>query len=250
MTSEHYTVTRANDRLSITLDRPSVSNAFPEASVVSLTETIRDIEQGDATTVVIDARGDQFSVGADIHDLNPDTPDDARSLSDTYADLVASIRECPLPVIVSVQGRAFGFGFLLALGGDFVVADSRATFAVPEARLGIPISGYAIELLPQLIGERRARDWLFTGRDIPATEAHNAGFVTRLADKADLTEVTAKLVTAVERSSSDTLAILKDRLSDPAIGAETQSLRTAAADAMEYAFTDGDARERLEELRQ
>ncbi len=52
------------------------------------------------------------------------------------------------PVIAAVNGYAFGGGFELALAADFIVCADNASFALPEAKLGIvPDSGGVLRLL-------------------------------------------------------------------------------------------------------
>ena len=249
MTADHHTLSTDGERVTLTLDRPEAYNAVPVASVEALAETVADLDRTDGSVVVVRGAGDHFSVGADLDDLNPEDDVDARALSETYVDLTLAVRECPLPVVAVVQGRALGFGFLLALAADVVVATADATFAVPEVRLGIPISGLAVTLLPRLVGERRARDWLFTGRDVPAEEALSAGFASRTAPPEDLDEAVTDLVSTLEANSGHTLAALKRRLADPVSSPDVATLRDEAADAMARAFDEGDARDRLDEFR-
>lgn len=243
--AEDIVVTTDAGRVTVTLDRPEAYNAFPADGVRALANTFEALDTDDGEVVVVRGAGAHFSVGADIDDLDGVEAAEARDLSETYADLVAAVRTCPLPVVAAVQGRALGFGFLLALAADLVVATADATFAVPEARLGIPVSGFAVTLLPRLIGERRARDWLFTGRDVDATEAEAAGFVSRTAPPGDLDGAVTAVTDTLRKSSGDALAELKRRLGEPAPQADVEALRADAADAMERAFAEGDANDRL-----
>ena len=249
MTDAHHTVTTDGERVTVTLDRPDAYNALPVASVEALVDTVADLDRTDGSVVVVRGAGEHFSVGADLDDLDPADDAEARALSETYVDLTLAVRECPLPVVAAVQGRSLGFGFLLALAADLVVATEEATLAVPEARLGIPISGLAVTLLPRLVGERRARDWLLTGRDVPAEEALSAGFVSRTAAADDLDDAVTDLAATLEGNSSHTVATLKRRLGAPVPPADVSTLRDEAADAMARAFDDGDARVRLDEFR-
>ncbi|MFC5973545.1 enoyl-CoA hydratase/isomerase family protein [Halomarina salina] len=249
MTDAHHAVTTDGEQVTVTLDRPGAYNALPVDAVDALVDAIRDLDRTDGSVVVVRGAGDHFSVGADLDDLDPADDAEARALSETYVDLTLAVRECPLPVVAAVQGRALGFGFLLALAADLVVATEDATFAVPEVRLGIPISGLAVALLPRLVGERRARDWLLTGRDVSAAEALSAGFVSRTAASDDLDEAVADLTNTLEANSGHTIAALKRRLGAPVPSADVSTLREEAADAMARAFDDGDARGRLDEFR-
>lgn len=242
MDDEHLVVEQGADRLDVWLDRPEKLNALPASSVESLADTFAAVTTDTTPVVVVRGRGDHFSVGADLAELEPETASERRATATRYMDLVASVRECPAPVVAGVQGRAIGAGFLLALAADFVVARPEATFSIPEVGLGMPVSGFATSLLPTLVGEHVARDWLFTGRDVDAAEAADVGFVSRLT--ATLDDELDDLVATLAANSSSAIAMLKSRMAPPA--ADVDDVREAEAEAMERAFTDGDAHERIE----
>lgn len=87
-------------------------------------------------------------MGVDLSDLAPEAVEDPETLAQGVEDLVLALRECPLPVVVRVHGRAVGAGFLMCLGADLVIASEDAAFSLPEADLGIPVAGFAATLLP------------------------------------------------------------------------------------------------------
>lgn len=230
----------------IRLSRPGRGNALPTASVTDLTELFDSVTGADGDAVVLTGAGDDFCMGSDLGDLGGDAVDDPEALATSMKRLVLSVRECPLPVVAAVQGRALGTGFLLCLGADAVVAAEDATLALPEANLGIPVAGFASVLLPGVVGENRAREWLFTGKDLEATQAADAGFVTRLAAPAELDATADELLADLAGSSTGAVAALKYRMAGvtPLDGDE---LRTAERAAMRTAYEDGDALERIGE---
>lgn len=245
---DHVTVESGSERIVLTLDRPEKANALPRSTVATLTDAFASVEPDDASVVVVRGRGTHFSVGADLTELDPNGEAERRAVATAYSDLVVAIRACPLPVVAAVRGRAVGAGFLLALAADFVVATAEATFSAPEVQLGLPIAGFTTAVLPAITGEHVARDWLFTGRDIPCREAYRAGFVSRVAEEIPLDEVVDSLVKTLMRNSSTAIASLKDRMAEPVRDPET--LRETEAGAMERAFREGDASERINELLQ
>lgn len=231
----------------VRLARPEKRNALPMETVGALGVLFDSVTQDDGSAIVVTARGEDFSLGADIADLAPEELSDPTRLAVQVQDLVIALRECPLPVVAGVQGRAYGAGFLLCLGSDLVVASENATFAIPEADLGIPVAGFTTTLLPRLIGERRARAWLFTGADVEADAAAEAGFVTEIATPEALSATLDELLEDIVGSSDTAIAALKAQLAP----IETPTRQEARADeqaAMRSAYEDGDAPERIRRL--
>ncbi|MCD2203387.1 enoyl-CoA hydratase/isomerase family protein [Halobacterium sp. KA-6] len=231
----------------VQLARPEKRNALPMETICVLSELFESVKPDDGSAIVITAFGEDFSLGADISDLNPAELSDPATLAEQAQSLVASLRDCPLPVVVGVQGRAYGAGFLICLGADLVVASNDATFAIPEASLGIPVAGFTTTLLPQLVGERRAREWLFTGADIGAKEAAAAGFVTETAPPDNLDASLNSLLKNIGESSSTAITALKAQLAP--VGTPTrEQIQADEQAAMRLAYEDGDASKRIQQL--
>lgn len=229
----------------VRLSRPAKLNALPNATVDALADFFQRAVRDDADVVTVQADGDDFCVGADMAELDqPEMTDYAESAA-RMQRLVDGIRNCPTPVVAGVQGRAFGAGFLLCLGVDIVVASDDAVFALPEAGLGLPVAGYASTLLPRLIGERHARDWLFTGRTVDVEEAVRAGFVTRAVDRGALGDEVCDVVNELASNSGHAIAVLKDHMASPTPSRDAIEVRECERTAMRDAFEEGDARDRI-----
>ena len=82
-----------------------------------------------------------------------------------------------VPVIVAVEGQAFGFGFGLTAQADYAVAAENAVFSLPEMSHGLPpliIFSYLFRFVPY----KRAFELAVTSRQISAQEAADAGILT------------------------------------------------------------------------
>ena len=77
---------------------------------------------------------------------------------------LALAREIDKPVIAAVNGAAYGGGCETALICDFIYASSTARFALTEITLGIIPGAMGTQNLPNAVGERRAKEIIFTGR--------------------------------------------------------------------------------------
>lgn len=186
----------------ITLNRPEVLNAQNNQlrrEFVQALERARDDD--DVYVIVITGAGDRaFSAGADISEFPTLTPADhlKRRGVRTHYDL---IREIPKPVIAMVNGFALGGGCEITLACDIVVASDNAQFGQPEIRVGIIPGGGGTQVLPRLIGEKKAKELVFTGRSISAQEALQLGLINQVVPREQLRETVEKFVgVLLERS--------------------------------------------------
>src|SRR5262249_4044426 len=90
-----------------------------------------------------------------------------------------AIEALPLPCVALVHGAAIGPGCEIAAARDFIVATPDAIVRTREAQRG---TVGATQRLPRILGKRLAKDLMFTGRDLSAEEARQAGLVTRIGD--------------------------------------------------------------------
>lgn len=118
-----------------------------------------------------------FSVGIDIKEFATNNTTHYRR---NFLDIWTSITTFSKPIIMSINGYAFGGGLELALMGDILIASDSAVFAQPELSVGtIPGMG-ATQRLPRRIGRYRANDMILTGRRIDAHTACSWGLVSQV----------------------------------------------------------------------
>jgi enoyl-CoA hydratase len=194
----------------ITLNRPEVLNAQSDELRA---EVVRALEQAsaddDVHVVVITGAGEKaFSAGADISQFPERYPIDvvtAKARRRPYE----TIREMPKPVIAAVNGLALGGGCELVLACDIVIAADSAQFGQPEIRVGVIPGCGGTQVLPRLMGEKRAKEFIFTGRMMTAEEALGYGIVNRVVALAELKEATEKFVQDLLRNSPAILKLAK-----------------------------------------
>lgn len=232
----------------LTFDRPEKLNAMPAGSLDALVDCLGDITPDSTDAVVLTGAGGEFCVGVDVSELADSDADGHAAAADRMHRLVDAIRSCPVPVVASVPGRAFGAGFLACMAADIVLADEDAAFGLQEVDLGIPVAGYATTILPRLVGEHRAREWLFTGETISASDAADAGFVGHVATDDSLESVESRYLRELGASSSSAIALLKSRMASPTAPTDQSALREREASDIETAFETGDAEERIRDL--
>jgi len=118
-----------------------------------------------------------FAAGADIEELASADPADVAGAFRAACDGLAAI---PGPVIAAVRGYALGGGLEVALACDLRVAGESARLGQPETLLGILPGGGATQRLPRLVGPARAKELVWSGRQVRAAEASAIGLVDRV----------------------------------------------------------------------
>jgi enoyl-CoA hydratase len=134
-----------------------------------------------------------FIAGADIEAMVEMDKNDASNFVHIGHDAMRTIEECTKPVIAMVNGYALGGGTETAMACDFVYASESAKFGLPEVSLGIFPGFGGTQRLPRYIGEQRAKELIFTGRMLTATDAYNWGIVNKVVPAEQLLEETIKL---------------------------------------------------------
>ncbi|KAF4975481.1 hypothetical protein FZEAL_7744 [Fusarium zealandicum] len=88
------------------------------------------------------------------------------------------------PIMAAVNGLAFGGGMEILANLDLVVAAKSATFALPEAKIGVVANAGSLPRLARTIGRHRASEMALTGRAITAAEAKEFGLLNAVAEDA------------------------------------------------------------------
>jgi enoyl-CoA hydratase len=129
--------------------------------------------------VVVTGSERMFAAGADIEEFGG--PDEARVVGDAFLRAFSAVAAIPRATIAAVNGYALGGGCELALACDLRVASASARFGQPEVLLGIIPGGGGTQRLARLVGPARAKDLIYSGRQVGAEEALRIGLVDRVA---------------------------------------------------------------------
>jgi len=150
----------------------------------------------DIRLIVISSTGDNFSAGADLNWMRNGMDQTAVQLdeeSNELARLFRLIWEADPIVIASVRGKVMGGANGLLAASDMVVAETTASFAFPEVKLGLVPATIAPYILRKA-GFSRTTELMLTGRMFSAREAREAGLAQRICDHGLLKENTDKLI--------------------------------------------------------
>lgn len=166
----------------ITINRPQVLNALNKETMVELKEVVRVIgNDSDIKVVIVTGNGQKsFVAGADISEMQGMSALEGREWGKYSQEVFNEIENLSQPVIAAVNGYALGGGCELAMSCDIRIAAENAKFGQPEVLLGV-IPGFAgTQRLPRLVGKGRAKELLFTGKQIDAAEACRIGLVNSI----------------------------------------------------------------------
>jgi enoyl-CoA hydratase/carnithine racemase len=140
----------------------------------------------DVKAVVITGAGGNFCSGGDVHEIiGPLTKLDMPGLlafTQMTGDLVKAMRACPQPIVAAIDGICVGAGAILALASDIRFGTARSKTAFLFTRVGLAGCDMgACAMLPRVIGQGRAAELLYTGRNLSGDEAERWGFFNRLS---------------------------------------------------------------------
>ena len=171
----------------IYFSRPERLNALSTESIRAIWTHLARLEADPGIRVLVfTGQGDAFCAGMDMAGLESATPLAARRRSREIQMLTNRIADLSLPTIAAVNGVAMGVGLEICLACDLVVAVTQARFAFPEARLGMIPCGGGTQRLARLVGLRRAREMVFTGKILHSEQAMQWGLVNEVVEAEEL----------------------------------------------------------------
>ncbi|MBE7192610.1 MAG: enoyl-CoA hydratase/isomerase family protein, partial [Gordonia polyisoprenivorans] len=178
---ENVVIRRDGRVLEVTINRPAARNALDPAANAELDEIFDAyFADPDLWVAILTGAGDKaFSAGNDLAHMAGDA---MLAVPKNGFGGLTSRRELPKPVIAAVNGVALGGGLEIALACHIIVADEKASFGLPEVKVGLAAAAGGLVRLPRAIGPALARDMILTGRRIDTAEAYRIGLVSRIAD--------------------------------------------------------------------
>jgi enoyl-CoA hydratase/carnithine racemase len=179
----------------ITLNRPK-ANAMGLIMLEQLQACLSKLEETDSTTrcVVLTSCSDRvFSAGADLKERATMSQEQAADFVTNLRNTMDRLAKLPVPVVAAVEGVAVGGGLELVLAADLRIASVNATMGLPETSLAIIPGAGGTQRLSRLIGVARAKELIWTGRQISATEAYAFGLVQAVVDQGQATNKALEL---------------------------------------------------------
>lgn len=180
MTNNYETIRfeRNGDIGVLTVNRPTKLNALNIQVHRELKSILTDLQKENLKGLILTGEGEKaFIAGADIAEMQSMNPSEAQAFAELGQQVTTLMESLPYPSIAAVNGFALGGGFEMAMSCDFIFASSNAVFGLPEVKLGL-IPGFGgTQRLSRIVGERRAKELMFSGRNVKIEEAKGLGIV-------------------------------------------------------------------------
>lgn len=190
MTCESLHIEVRDGIQTLSLNRPDKRNAIDDELARALLAALESAASDEAVRVlVLRGNGKAFCAGRDVS--QPPT-DEGLVLVQGVARALVSL---PKPVLAAVHGWTIGAGLEWMLNADLVVAAQSSRFRLPEASLGVFVTGGLTATLPAFAGLARAKALMLLGEEFSAAQAHAWGLVWQVVPDNELESTTRQVGT-------------------------------------------------------
>lgn len=200
--------------LKLTLNQPDSLNALGTAMAEDLIAALQHAQSDKKVkAIIITGSGRAFSAGGDLKFMEKGLGViSAQDYVVKVSKVTQLIFHIGKPVIAAVNGFAVGAGFNLALAADFVTAGSDAKFGQAFLQVGLIPDIGGTYFLPRVVGLQKAKELVFTGKIIDATEAEKLGIAGKVVNSGDLQEEVYKFAAQLAQGPSSTMGLAKSLL--------------------------------------
>jgi methylglutaconyl-CoA hydratase len=172
----------------VVINRPQARNALNAQTVQELTNAFTALSATQSLRCILltGSGTESFCAGADLNELaNQPDPTARRAFFNSIATLVATMLDCPIPIVASVHGFALAGGMGLVAASDIALASDDAVFGLPEVAIGLAPM-VVMAPLSATVSARALSQLALTGERIDANQALSAGLITRVVAKSKL----------------------------------------------------------------
>jgi enoyl-CoA hydratase/carnithine racemase len=179
--SPFFSLQNEADLVLLRLRSEDGTNRLTRASVLALTEAIRNLAE-EPRWLVVTGNARFFSAGAELEEIAALDGPSAYEFSKLGQTLMRALYEFPAPVYAAVSGYCMGGGLDLALACHHRVASLNAVFGHRGAALGLITGWGGTQRLPRLVGKAVALEIFVAAEKIGATRALAIGLVEAVVD--------------------------------------------------------------------
>ena len=205
----------------VKINRPDKYNAMNTDVAKELISVFNELDKDETVKVIIlTGEGDKaFSAGADIAYMSTISPIESEAYAKLGHLLTFTVENCSKPIIAAVNGFALGGGCELALACDIRIASDTAKIGQPEVTIGICPGWGGTQRLPRIVGIAKAKELIYTGRQVKADEAKSIGLVNQVVELPKLMEEAMNMAKMIAQNSAmavrmSKIAINRGRNSD------------------------------------
>lgn len=205
----------------IQLNRPNKKNALNHEMYTELNKCLDTaLADHDVKSVILTGHEDFFTTGHDLQDFaEAKTPDDLNAVS----KFIITIATYAKPIIAAVNGPCIGIGTTLLLHCDLLYAGTETYFHMPFSQLGLTPEAGSSYLLPALMGQQKAAQYLLLGEPFSAKTALELGLVNEIIDKSKVLAHALEKAAVLSQYPIDSLLATKSLLKS---SSQTKALST------------------------
>ena len=212
---------RTGSVATLILSRPAALNALSWDMYRQLEEHLEHLAADESVRVlIVRGAGKAFAAGTDIQQFRDFTGADGVAYEQRMEAVLSGLYRFPRPTLAAVHGYAVGAGIVIATACDLRYASPASRFGAPIARtLGNCLSLQNYQHLALAFGAMRAKEMLFTGRLLSASEAFQCGFLTAIIEEVQLFPQVFDIAQQISANAPLTIWAAKEadrRLSDAA----------------------------------
>jgi enoyl-CoA hydratase/carnithine racemase len=193
----------------ILLNRPEKRNAISLELYERLDQAIEEAGQAEGVrTVFIRGQGKVFSSGIDLtaflmfsQKYGQGWQQKMRQITADFQAVLNRLERLEVPTVALLHGYCLGFALEVALACDIRYAAEGTMLGLPETKLGLVPDVGGTTRLTRLVGPARAKELIFTGRQIDAATAAEWGLVNDVVPAADLLAKGEELATEIEAAA-------------------------------------------------
>lgn len=199
---EFLTYGEENNISIITINRPKALNALNTTVLKELDKVLDEINLDRIRALIITGAGEKsFVAGADISEMQKLTKAEGEVFGKTGNDVFRKVETFPIPVIAAVNGYALGGGCELAMSCDIRICSENTVFGQPEVGLGITPGFGGTQRLSRLISVGKAKEMIYTARNIKSEEAYRIGLVNAVYPQEELMEQALKMASNIAKNA-------------------------------------------------
>jgi enoyl-CoA hydratase/carnithine racemase len=237
----------------VTLNRPEVRNAINDAMRSEFVAVMEIVAKDDAVrAVVLTGQGKAFCAGGDIAGMKERLKAPTGEVGfngwrrqGQVHKSVGLLHGMPKPVIAAVNGAAAGLGCDMALACDFIVASDAAMFTMSFVKRGLVSDGGGMYFLPRRVGLPKAKELIFTGRNVDAKEALAIGLADRVTAADRLVADAAAWARELSQGSAVSIAFSKAIL-DRTFESSEEQVFALGREAQGICYTSQEHRDAVE----
>ena len=186
----------------ITINRPKALNALNSAVLDELNQTLDAVDQNEIRCLILTGAGEKsFVAGADIGEMSTLTKAEGEAFGKKGNDVFRKLETFPIPVIAAVNGFALGGGCEISMSCDIRICSDNAVFGQPEAGLGITPGFGGTQRLARIVGPGKAKQLIYTARNIKAAEAYRIGLVNEVYPLEELMPQAKKMAKGIAKNA-------------------------------------------------